>query len=80
MATWRPARPLRDDLDPAALSCRELLAGVFDQHSLLAFDAAADSSLLVGLARRLTAMLGLLAPSRAIPAQHLDYDRRIPFR
>jgi propionyl-CoA carboxylase beta chain len=48
---WRPARPLRDDLDPAALSCRELAAGVFDQHSLLAFDAAGDASLLVGLAR-----------------------------
>ena len=50
-AAWGPARRLRDDVDPAALSCRELLAAVFDQHSLLAFDAAGDPSLVIGLAR-----------------------------
>jgi acetyl-CoA carboxylase carboxyltransferase component len=50
-ATWSPARRLRDEVDPAALSCRELLAGVFDRHSVLAFDAAGDAALLVGLAR-----------------------------
>jgi propionyl-CoA carboxylase beta chain len=50
-AAWGPARRLRDDVDPAALTCRELLAAVFDQHSLLAFDAAGDPTLVIGLAR-----------------------------
>jgi propionyl-CoA carboxylase beta chain len=50
-ASWGPARRLRDDVDPAALTCRELLAAVFDQHSLLALDAAGDPALVVGLAR-----------------------------
>jgi acetyl-CoA carboxylase carboxyltransferase component len=46
-----PGRRLRDDADPASLSCRELLAAVFDQHSLLAFDAAGDPAVVAGLAR-----------------------------
>jgi propionyl-CoA carboxylase beta chain len=50
-AAWGPARRLRDDVDPAALTGRELLAAVFDQHSLLAFDAAGDATLVSGLAR-----------------------------
>jgi len=50
-AAWGTARKLRDDVDPAALSCRELLAAVFDQHSQLSFDAAGDPSFVTGLAR-----------------------------
>jgi acetyl-CoA carboxylase carboxyltransferase component len=50
-AAWGTARRLRDDVDPAALSCRELLSAVLDQHSALVFDAAGDPSLFGGLGR-----------------------------
>jgi acetyl-CoA carboxylase carboxyltransferase component len=50
-AAWGTARKLRDDVDPSVLSCRELLAAVFDQHSQLSFDAAGDPSFVTGLAR-----------------------------